>query len=508
MRGFSVENQSTGTYLVCEIGDGEQIDRTSLGMMTNNNIPGLAPAVFMQIDEKRFIKYNVSGKVPVSQLFSGPVNRKRLISIFQGIVDAILSMDDYMLNVHNLVLDIDYIYTNMVTCETVMVCLPVEGEPGGNMDICAFFKNIIFTTQFDQTENCDHVAQILNYLNRAADQSMVEFKGVLSELEGGAQVVSSKPVMSGDKNVGNGQPSERIQNTRTEPQAPVTQIREQPKVQQPPVQVPAASPEKTAQAESAAQEKPMSRLYLLQHYSKENAAIFKAQQQAKKQKDSSKKNEEAPGKGPVKKRTASEQPKAEQRNVPTKNMPVRREVPPKGMVRGQAMPDISRNANIPANEPINTQVGAEVTRKEEPCRFGLGQNDVKTEMGMNFGETVVLSAETAAGTTLLETPQNGMVMNAYLIRMKNGEKIVLNGDAKFVIGREPTYADYVIAGNKNVSRSHAALICRNGVFYVKDTYSKNGTFVDGQRCPAEKEITLRSGTKIKFADEEFEFKMY
>jgi len=57
---FFYENQGVNTYLVYKIKEGDSIDTLSLGMITNNNIPGLIKTIFTQMDEVRFIKYNVS----------------------------------------------------------------------------------------------------------------------------------------------------------------------------------------------------------------------------------------------------------------------------------------------------------------------------------------------------------------------------------------------------------------------------------------------------------------
>ena len=53
---FFYENQGVNTYLVYKIKEGDSIDTLSLGMITNNNIPGLIKTIFTQMDEVRFIK--------------------------------------------------------------------------------------------------------------------------------------------------------------------------------------------------------------------------------------------------------------------------------------------------------------------------------------------------------------------------------------------------------------------------------------------------------------------
>ena len=165
MGNFTFENQGTNTYLVYAIGEDDAVDTMSLGMLTNNRIPGLAQTVFTQMDETKYIKYNVSSKVSVKQFFMGPVNKKRLIGVFSGILDAMLSSEEYMIDINTILLDLEYIFTDVSTCETTLICLPMENMEKSQNDLSSFFKNIMFSTQFDQTENCDYVAKIINYLN-------------------------------------------------------------------------------------------------------------------------------------------------------------------------------------------------------------------------------------------------------------------------------------------------------------------------------------------------------
>ena len=53
---FTFENQGANTYLVYEIKPEDSIDTMSLGMLTNNRIPGLAQTLFMQMDTTKYIK--------------------------------------------------------------------------------------------------------------------------------------------------------------------------------------------------------------------------------------------------------------------------------------------------------------------------------------------------------------------------------------------------------------------------------------------------------------------
>ena len=172
---FTYENQGSNTFLVYQLSEHDELDTMSLGMLTNNKIKGLAPTLFSQMNDVKTLKYNVSSKVPVGQFFSGAVNKKRLIGVFKGIVDALLSTEDYMLEKNTILLDLSHIFTDVTTCDTVLICVPTVRDDQV-VDEGLFFKGIMFNTQFDQTENCDYVAKIINYLNSAPTFSLVDFK--------------------------------------------------------------------------------------------------------------------------------------------------------------------------------------------------------------------------------------------------------------------------------------------------------------------------------------------
>ena len=179
---FSYENQGATTYLVYEVNESDEIDSLSLGMLTNNKIQGLAQTLFTQMDETRYIKYNVSSKISVRQFFNGPVNKKRLLGVFNGIVDGLLSAEDYMIDSNAIVLDMDYIFVDVSTCEATLICLPISNLEREKTDLGVFFKNIMVNTQFDSTENSDHVAKIFNFLNSSPAFSLADFKLLLEEI--------------------------------------------------------------------------------------------------------------------------------------------------------------------------------------------------------------------------------------------------------------------------------------------------------------------------------------
>lgn len=137
---FYFENQGTNTYLVYKIQPNDNLDTMSLGMITNNSIKGLAPTLFTQMNATQYIKYDVSAKLAVSQMFMGAVNKKRLVGVFSGIVNALMSAEDYMIDANSVILHLDYIFADVSTCETILICLPIYNQLHNNVDLRAFFK--------------------------------------------------------------------------------------------------------------------------------------------------------------------------------------------------------------------------------------------------------------------------------------------------------------------------------------------------------------------------------
>lgn len=539
---FTFENQGTHTYLVYTIAEDDAIDSMSLGMLTNNKIHGLAQTLFTQMDATKFIKYDVSAKISVKQFFTGQVNKKRLIGVFNGIVDAMLSAEDYMIDVNSILLDLDYIFADVSTCDTVLVCLPIVSDDLSNRDLGVFFKNIMFTTQFDQTENCDHVAKIINYLNSCPVFSLLDFKNLLDSIGGASapvpvaqpavqmpvqqpvqpavQMPVQQPVQQRVQPVQQPmqqrvQPMPQASVQQPVPQKPVAQpVNQPPKVPVPPVQPrPMQTPPMQQPAHQPAPEKKMTMMGLLMHYNKENAELYKQQKAAAK-------------KTPAAQTVAAPVPqqKKPQANagfaipgqsapvnqgfaIPGQPTPVQRPAAPAPV---QPMQRPAQPVQRPAQQPVQPAQRPVAPAPAPQPVFNqpvYAQPQMPQAQAMNFGETTVLGVGGGIGETTVLGASPAVQNRPHLIRTKNNEKIDLNKPV-FRIGKERSYVDYFIGDNSAISRSHANIISRDGEYFVVDTNSTNHTYVNGQMIQSNVETKIAHGAKIKLANEDFEFNLY
>lgn len=97
------------------------------------------------------------------------------------------------------------------------------------------------------------------------------------------------------------------------------------------------------------------------------------------------------------------------------------------------------------------------------------------------------------------------VVQPYLRNLHTGEVVKLD-KLPFSIGHELAFVDYCILNNK-ISHNHATIIFQDGIYYVKDNNSTNGTFLNGQQLKPNNEYRMDHGHYLQLADIEFIFEI-
>ena len=90
----------------------------------------------------------------------------------------------------------------------------------------------------------------------------------------------------------------------------------------------------------------------------------------------------------------------------------------------------------------------------------------------------------------------------HLVRTRTGEKIYID-KAEFKLGHKATDVDYIVTDNTAISRVHCIITKKNGVCYLKDNHSTNGTFINGQRLNEGEEKPLFNNVSVILGNEEF-----
>ena len=148
-------------------------------------------------------------------------------------------------------------------------------------------------------------------------------------------------------------------------------------------------------------------------------------------------------------------------------------------------------------KPKEESVNSRETNSRAPQSIPVGKQGKRPN---NYGGTVFIAPSDIAneGESILgaeETP--------YITRLKDGLTYPITKE-EYTIGRNKDEVDCFI-DNATVGRTHAKIVCRNGVCEIYDLGSVNKTFVNGFRVAGNKSMKLQPGDRIRLSNEEFDF---
>ena len=156
----------------------------------------------------------------------------------------------------------------------------------------------------------------------------------------------------------------------------------------------------------------------------------------------------------------------------------------------QGVYDPLRNITIPKGDPaVQQPMQNPIQQPMQPPMQPVQQQFIQAS-AMQCGYSDVQSA--------------APVKQAFLYRIKTGERIVLVGEY-FRLGKDADQNDYCIQGNPAVSRCHAMLKRYDNQWCVVDLKSTNKTYVNDWQVQPNQEVGVSNGMMIRLANEEFQF---
>lgn len=134
------------------------------------------------------------------------------------------------------------------------------------------------------------------------------------------------------------------------------------------------------------------------------------------------------------------------------------------------------------------------------CNGALSLEDVYNK-SRGAGTSPIIKQENPAP----QMPTSGYFSTMKLVAMNapNYFELVIDRDDA-VIGKKQELVDLVIPFNKMISRKHCRVTHINGIYYIRDEGSANGTFVNGVRLNPGQKIQMNRGDVIRLADSDFQ----
>ena len=537
---FKVRNIGSEKYLSYILNDDCEFDEELLDYLEENKIPELIDIIYEEDDENDYLTYNVTGRTTVDALLSNTVNAEKRLGIVRGVASGIVNLRDLGIPASYVILHKGFTYVNPVTYDVGMLCVPVEADANINAEFRTFVKDILTSVKYDDSEDCNYVARLLNLLN--TDKFTVRnFYSQLTELmeSAGMQVEEKFLDIDGDISV----------SQSTVDTSPDTSMDDLPEYKDVSFGEDDGSEEEDDtvadvdslfkdltfdDSEKQEEGKSVSDGIDMSVF---DDSVFDDLETENVDDDSDytealTSDVEVPE--PQEPKTQSSLTEVAQTTDGVMEVELERqeEQIPVLISTDEVMdnPPVVKNIKINRAKIIQKAVvDAEESRIDNPTeqitapQYMNGEavepetnmdpvtSKVETEEKKGTGSTVELTG----GMNVVKDSDSEVAAAVskgvpkampYIVRVNTGERVMIN-KAVFKIGKAGRGVDYHVGGNGAISKVHIIIYQREDGCYLKDNRTTNGTYLNGQRLDDNGEMKLSNDAMISIGGEDFIFKL-
>lgn len=537
---FKVRNIGSEKYLSYILNDDCEFDEELLDYLEENKIPELIDIIYEEDDENDYLTYNVTGRTTVDALLSNTVNAEKILGIVRGVASGIVNLRDLGIPASYVILHKGFTYVNPVTYDVGMLCVPVEADANINAEFRTFVKDILTSVKYDDSEDCNYVARLLNLLN--TDKFTVRnFYSQLTELmeSAGMQVEEKFLDIDGDISV----------SQSTVDTSPDTSMDDLPEYKDVSFGEDDGSEEEDDtvadvdslfkdltfdDSEKQEEGKSVSDGIDMSVF---DDSVFDDLETENVDDDSDytealTSDVEVPE--PQEPKTQSSLTEVAQTTDGVMEVELERqeEQIPVLISTDEVMdnPPVVKNIKINRAKIIQKAVvDAEESRIDNPTeqitapQYMNGEavepetnmdpvtSKVETEEKKGTGSTVELTG----GMNVVKDSDSEVAAAVskgvpkampYIVRVNTGERVMIN-KAVFKIGKVGRGVDYHVGGNGAISKVHIIIYQREDGCYLKDNKTTNGTYLNGQRLDDNGEMKLSNDAMISIGGEDFIFKL-
>ena len=546
-----VENRSSHFYAVYDIADSSiDIDRESLMMIKNNQAKdtSLASIMFEESNGIRRIMFDITGRISLSEyLMHYTMTQDDFKQIILNLAEGINNLDEYMIDIKKILLVPENVYINIMDRSIVFVCMALKNFDS-QANLYQFFYYVINMNRVEVSRGISYVDRAKKVIWYESGFSVNNLRNALLSGENTADVssVSNAPSTenSGTITVDTSKKNQAAMQNIVQP--PIEQKKDTlnspiPKNNpQPVIEPPQTQPEKKKsffqkifgggeknpspsfqgylnKGKASTSDVPNQQQPPVKQSQSQNAgqqfSINNVQQSA---------NMQSGGTTVLKKTDAdslTQQPHVQQsqsQNVGQQFSSHNIQQPQtmyfggtnalNGGMAGSYNSDIQNSSNMDStyqNTPNLSSNQHDTYSRQPTGTTSLNKNN------QNVPGTTSLNKnnQNVQGTTSLNKNNlspTSELKKCSITHLRTGRNIIRNQPV-LKIGRGLPENDFNIDDNTDISRHHAKITQRMGVFYFQDTDSSNGSSLNGREVRKFEEHPLNNGDIFCVADEEFKF---
>ena len=461
----------TGEEYTCKyLLDAADVVDTKVDMGMSGRFPQIIPYTLEEKEGQRTFVYQIGERMQMTEFLKKEINKKQMLTLLYNVLSALETFGMNMISLSYVAKDIQYIFVKPETLEVSFIVAAVDKEITDLNEVRDFVKAIICDATYFEMDRDNYVARLISFTNRRGTFSISDMKkyvdnllldmGIHIEEEKKQEVKENKTAADKVSRVGvmqnqakMSQPVSPMSNGQPMPGRPMPMPNGQPMPGRP-MPMPNGQP--------------------------------------------------MPGR-----------PMPMPNGQPMPNRPMPMQMGPDGkpvapMPNGQPMPNRPMPMQMgpdgkPIVPPVSPMNGAAPMPEKKPEAAPVPPMPEKKPEAAPVPPMPEKKPEAAPVPPMPEQKTDAPKPQApvpYLLRTATNEKIYIN-KPEFAIGRSATKADYTVTDNSDVSRIHCIIERKNGVSYIKDNQSTNGTYVNGKNIAGQENVFLTNNAKVSLGDEEF-----
>ena len=516
------ERRPDGMYVVNSLVYPEMVNNPELMIGSYRNVEGLLIIRTGNFRGRPSFECRVNGLVQLSRYLGGTVSKRKFLDIIYKAIQIMKGCKRNRLNLNNLYFHKDFMFIEPNSGRLFCIYFPVISIQNAAMPYM-FFKQIAFNVLFDGGDDRAYVYDYINFFKNPNGFSLEEFENFIVSLSGKNTPNNNsgfaKPVnLQNPHNLTSPQNLQSLQVSQNFSAQNMTSPRTDYYYSKPAAEVP-DFPEKKASSLLPDNDIKASQKEITD--TENNSVDTK---DIKNKKPVSLKKEDIPA-TPDADKIAEIMPPADISTAPEKanyDFEKADTNTAENTINAVVACDTPKDTEIMDSSTKTTEIlPTETTssHKIKICDNCGSENESSAVFCFECGKRLDKSEDTRKSASFENEDTDAYDKTSilsgnfitekypYLIRVRNGEKIIINKPL-FKIGREKASCDYAVDNNRAVSRTHAAIITRNNCCYITDLGSVNKTYVNDVIIPPQKEVEIspsNSHISIKLADEEFQF---
>ena len=499
----------TGEEYTCKyLLDAADVVDTKVDMGMSGRFPQIIPYTLEEKEGQRTFVYQIGERMQMTEFLKKEINKKQMLTLLYNVLSALETFGMNMISLSYVAKDIQYIFVKPETLEVSFIVAAVDKEITDLNEVRDFVKAIICDATYFEMDRDNYVARLISFTNRRGTFSISDMKkyvdnllldmGIHIEEEKKQEVKENKTAADKVSRVGvmqnqakMSQPVSPMSNGQPMPGRPMPMPNGQPMPGRP-MPMPNGQP-MPGRPMPMPNGQPMPNRPMPMQMGPDGKPVAPMPN-----------GQPMPNRPMPMQMGPDGKPVAPMPNgQPMPNRPMPMQMGPDGK---PIVPPVSpMNGAAPMSEKKPEAAPVPPMPEKKPEAAPVPPMPEKKPEAAPVPPMPEKKPEAAPVPPMPEQKTDAPKPQApvpYLLRTATNEKIYIN-KPEFAIGRSATKADYTVTDNSDVSRIHCIIERKNGVSYIKDNQSTNGTYVNGKNIAGQENVFLTNNAKVSLGDEEF-----